>query len=192
MSFLVDHYIVQVTNRKRPYLVDLIKMGQFQNHLSLRFSYKYVFILSFPTVYCHPIIPKKLMCAASGLAHNHVVFVHLLIFLFYPLIGKLIIAYFNYQIKWLSEFVMLIWWLFYQMKNPYSIFFPGPWYIGRLAGDKYGVVFMWGIFVDSSALPGELTYPDAFFLVRYPIYFAYYVDMLSLSVGKLRSYYLIC
>ncbi|XP_042869163.1 transmembrane protein 62-like isoform X2 [Penaeus japonicus] len=77
-------------------------------------------------VYCHPIIPKKLMCAASGLAHNHVVFVHLLIFLFYPLIG--------------------------------------PWYIGRLAGDKYGVVFMWGIFVDSSALPGELTYPDAFFL----------------------------
>ncbi|XP_027212478.2 transmembrane protein 62 [Penaeus vannamei] len=77
-------------------------------------------------VFCQPVIPKKLMCAASGLAHNHVVFVHLLIFLFYPLIG--------------------------------------PWYIGRLAGDKYGVVFMWGIFVDSSALPGELTYPDAFFL----------------------------
>lgn len=42
----------------------------------------------------------------------------------------------------------------------------GPWYIGPLARDEFGAVFMWGIFVESSTLPGELTYPDAYFLVR--------------------------
>ncbi|XP_071546488.1 transmembrane protein 62-like isoform X2 [Panulirus ornatus] len=41
----------------------------------------------------------------------------------------------------------------------------GPWYVGNLAKDKVGVVFMWGIFTESSTLPGELTYPDAFFLL---------------------------
>lgn len=60
--------------------------------------------------------------------------------------------------------------------------FPGPWYIGRLAGDKYGVVFMWGIFVDSSALPGELTYPDAFFLVMLSCLFCILYEF---SVGEL-------
>lgn len=75
--------------------------------------------------------------------------------------------------------------LFYYMRSHWLLFFPGPWYIGRLAGDKYGVVFMWGIFVDSSALPGELTYPDAFFLVSYYAYFAYYVNY---YVGELWVY----
>ncbi|KAK8403708.1 hypothetical protein O3P69_000065 [Scylla paramamosain] len=40
----------------------------------------------------------------------------------------------------------------------------GPWYIGPLAREEFGAVFMWGIFVESSTLPGQLTYPDAFFL----------------------------
>lgn len=40
----------------------------------------------------------------------------------------------------------------------------GPWYIGPLARDEFGAVFMWGIFVESSTLPGQLTYPDACFL----------------------------
>ncbi|XP_050693122.1 transmembrane protein 62-like [Eriocheir sinensis] len=40
----------------------------------------------------------------------------------------------------------------------------GPWYIGPLARDVFGAVFMWGIFVESSTLPGQLTYPDAYFL----------------------------
>ncbi|XP_076056550.1 transmembrane protein 62-like isoform X2 [Oratosquilla oratoria] len=50
----------------------------------------------------------------------------------------------------------------------------GPWYVGDLAGgQQWGYVFMWGIFLQSSYLPGELTYPDAFFvfiLLQLPFY----------------------
>ncbi|XP_064111470.1 LOW QUALITY PROTEIN: transmembrane protein 62-like [Macrobrachium nipponense] len=66
----------------------------------------------------------------------------------------------------------------------------GPWYIGRLAGDKYGVVFMWGIFVGSTVLPGELTYPDAFFLwttLQFPAFLLIFIKRwMSLDVNRNR------
>ncbi|KAG0712609.1 Transmembrane protein 62 [Chionoecetes opilio] len=67
----------------------------------------------------------------------------------------------------------------------------GPWYIGPLARDEFGAVFMWGIYVESSTLPGQLTYPDAFFL---SLHFSPAVDHAAASVfviifmKKLLSY----
>ncbi|XP_068217360.1 transmembrane protein 62-like isoform X1 [Palaemon carinicauda] len=66
----------------------------------------------------------------------------------------------------------------------------GPWYVGRLAGDMYGVVFMWGIFVGSTILPGELTYPDAFFLwttLQFPAFLLIFIKRwMSLDVNRNR------
>ncbi|KAK8744460.1 hypothetical protein OTU49_000817 [Cherax quadricarinatus] len=66
--------------------------------------------------------------------------------------------------------------------------FIGPWYIGHLAKDKLGAVFMWGIFVDSTMLPGELTYPDAFFLwitLQMPVFIIVFIKkMLSFDTAR--------
>ncbi|XP_045615253.1 transmembrane protein 62 isoform X2 [Procambarus clarkii] len=66
----------------------------------------------------------------------------------------------------------------------------GPWYIGHLAKDHFGAVFMWGIFIDSSMLPGELTYPDAFFLwitLQMPIFIVIFIKkMLSFDSTRHR------
>ncbi|XP_042204049.1 transmembrane protein 62-like isoform X2 [Homarus americanus] len=99
-----------------------------------------------------PLIPKRVGAASISLGQNYTVFVLMMVFLLYPLIG--------------------------------------PWYVGNLAKDKLGVVFMWGIFVDSSMLPGELTYPDAFFLwltLQMPIFFIIFVKkMISFDSTRYR------
>lgn len=43
----------------------------------------------------------------------------------------------------------------------------GPWFIGEVLEDHYGVVFAWGTFVHGKVLPGSFTYFYGFFQVRY-------------------------
>lgn len=44
----------------------------------------------------------------------------------------------------------------------------GPWSIGYLVEDHIGIVFLWGIFVDGTFLPGPFTF--AFGLIQVDIY----------------------
>lgn len=52
----------------------------------------------------------------------------------------------------------------------------GPWSIGEVIDGYYGVVFVWGIFVNGVYLPGSLTYLYGFlqlFLCQMPLIFIY-------------------
>lgn len=48
----------------------------------------------------------------------------------------------------------------------YMLYLPvGPWLVGELLDNQYGIVFAWGTFIYSSFLPGSLTFAYGFALV---------------------------
>lgn len=63
---------------------------------------------------------------------------------------------------WLFTAVDLVFWpvVIYMLYLPI-----GPWLVGELLDNQYGVIFSWGTFVYSSFLPGSLTFAYGFSLV---------------------------
>lgn len=62
----------------------------------------------------------------------------------------------------------------------------GPWAVAEMLDGEYGLIFIWGIFVKKTYLPGSLTYGYAFlqlFLFHGPLvsFTAYYLDKRLLS-----------
>lgn len=73
----------------------------------------------------------------------------------------------------------------------------GPWSVGEVIDDHIGVIFVWGIYIDGSYLPGSLTYLYGFFqlvLCQFPLICIYaaiierrYKQFIGLPVRKHRA-----